>query len=506
MLSSWGVPGGPIARSVLLTGVANSVVRLAMPIAAVLPLAMSGKAVDTLLEAALIGVAVLVIGVFLVIVLAQAGILGSLSDAAGRLFARVSPRFRGSDGPRRLLSEAIGAEAARVLARRWPALIGATVLSQGTLFAVLLASLRMVGVDADMVHWSEAFAAFALVRLVSLLPITPGGLGIAEAGYAAFLSVGLTEAGIAQVVAGILLFRFATYAIPVPLGAAAAIVWRRHPEWGQTSSERSARFESARYGMVVQPEWLEEARCFRCGTDGDPVHDLSPFRLVRCPRCGQAFMSPRLNLAGRLALYGDADYFDEGVYRSPSASALQRTWAEGRLDLIGDFVSPQDARLFEIGCAYGLFLERARERGFDVAGLEFSPVAARTASHRLGVPIHEGEVVDLDGDGSFDAVAAWDVIEHVPDPSAFLSAAGRMLRQGGVVALSCPYYDSVPSRVLRSRWWTLKPHKHIWHFTSAGLRRTLTESGFEPLAVVRNPLAKANYLRPDSVVAIARKP
>jgi SAM-dependent methyltransferase len=505
MLSSWGVPAGPIARSVLLTGVANNAVRLAMPIAAVLPLAMSGKAVDTLLEAALWGVALLAVGVFTVIVLVQGGFLGSLSDGLGRLLSRVSSRFRHGDGTRRLLSEAIGTEALRVLARRWPGLIGATVLGQVTLFAVLLASLRLVGVNPEMVHWSEALAAFALVRLVSLLPITPGGLGVAEAGYAAFLSIGLTEAGIEQVVAGILLFRFATYAVPVPLGAIAAFVWRRHPEWLQTSRERTARFEEARYGMVVQPDWLEDARCFRCAVDGKPVYDLHPFRLVQCPGCGQAYMSPRLNERGRLALYDDADYFDAGVYRTPSASALQRTWAEGRLDLIGDHLAGDGSRLFEIGCAYGLFLEQAHGRGFEVAGLEFSPVAARTASQRLGVPIREGEIIDLDGGETYHAVAAWDVIEHVPDPAAFLEAAGRMLEPGGVVALSCPYYDSIPSRVLRSRWWTLKPHKHIWHFTSAGLCRTLGDAGFEPLVVLRNPLAKANYLRPDSLVAIARR-
>jgi uncharacterized membrane protein YbhN (UPF0104 family) len=505
MLSSWGVPAGPIARSVLLTGVANNAVRLAMPIAAVLPLAMSGKAVDTLLEAALWGVALLAIGVFSVIVLVQGGLLGSLSDALGRLAARVSGRFGHGDGPRRMLSEAIGTEAVRVLARRWPGLVGATVLGQVTLFAVLVASLRLVGVDPDVVHWSEALAAFALVRLVSLLPITPGGLGVAEAGYAAFLSMGLTEAGTEQVVAGILLFRFATYAVPVPLGAVAAIVWRRRRDWLQTSCERTARFEEARYGMVVQPGWLEDARCFRCGTDGEPVHDLHPFRLVQCQGCGQAYVSPRLNEQGRLALYDDPGYFDGGVYRTPRASALQRVWADGRLDLIGEHAAGAESRLFEIGCAYGLFLGRARDRGFQVAGLEFSPVAARTASQRLGVPIHQGEVTDLDGDGTFDAVAAWDVIEHVPDPGAFLEAARRILAPEGVVALSCPYYDSMPSRVLRSRWWTLKPHKHIWHFTSSGLRSTLREAGFEPLVVLRNPLARANYLRPDSVVVIARR-
>jgi predicted TPR repeat methyltransferase len=105
-----------------------------------------------------------------------------------------------------------------------------------------------------------------------------------------------------------------------------------------------------------------------------------------------------------------------------------------------------------------------------------------------------------------DAVAFWDVIEHTPDPRAFLDAVAAMVEPGGVVALSCPYFDSIAARVMGRRWWTLKPHKHIWHFTVPGLRRLLDETGLEVVKVVRNPLAAANFSRLDSIVVIARKP
>ena len=107
-------------------------------------------------------------------------------------------------------------------------------------------------------------------------------------------------------------------------------------------------------------------------------------------------MSPRLNHDGRLALYGARAYFDSGVYKTAGAKDLQRTWAEGRLDLIDAALDGgRRQSLFEVGCAYGMFLEATKERGYRVEGLEFSPVAAGVASRRLGCTIHVGEVVEL---------------------------------------------------------------------------------------------------------------
>jgi len=253
-------------------------------------------------------------------------------------------------------------------------------------------------------------------------------------------------------------------------------------------------------------EHFEDAACFRCRIPGKRRWQLDQFALVICPRCGQAFMSPRLNHEGRLNLYGARAYFDSGVYKTAGAKGLQRTWAEGRLELIDAALGGGARRsLFEVGCAYGMFLEAAKGRGFAVAGLEFSPVAAGVASELLGTTVLVGEVVDLPP-ADHDVVAFWDTIEHVPDPHAFLVAAVALIRPGGIVALSCPRFDSLPARLLRTRWWTLKPHKHIWHFTRRDLRRLLADTGLEEVRMVSNPWHAGNRWRLDSLVLVARKP
>jgi uncharacterized protein (TIRG00374 family) len=130
-----------------------------------------------------------------------------------------------------------------LLRTRWAWLSIATLISHISLFLVLLLSLRFVGVSADQVAWQEILAAFAFVRLISALPITPGGLGVVELGYAAALvAAGGDEA---TVLAGVLLFRALTYLLPIPWGILTYLRWR------QGAERRKLRVEAAK---LADPE------------------------------------------------------------------------------------------------------------------------------------------------------------------------------------------------------------------------------------------------------------
>lgn len=254
----------------------------------------------------------------------------------------------------------------------------------------------------------------------------------------------------------------------------------------------------------------EDALCFRCGVEGDRLYDIPPFGIVRCPSCGTVFTSPRLRDPG--VVYEDSDYFDVGVYgferKLNVALALQRTWSKGRLDLIEAVLGsgPGSAMLLEVGCAYGLFLQAAEERGFGVTGVEYSRAAVDWIEKNTVLQVHQGELRSARlPDAAFDVICFWDVIEHVGDPLAFLREAGRVLKAGGLVALSCPNFGSVPARLFRSRWWTLRPEQHLWHFTRSSLEETVREAGFHPVAFRSDPLSPSNLLRFDSMVSISEK-
>jgi uncharacterized protein (TIRG00374 family) len=102
----------------------------------------------------------------------------------------------------------------------------ATLLGQLSVFLVLLACLRALGVGPGEVSVIEAFAGWSLARVLGSIPITPGGLGLVELGLTTVLvGFGGNRAG---VVAAVLVYRFLTIVPTLVLGAAAAATWRRY--------------------------------------------------------------------------------------------------------------------------------------------------------------------------------------------------------------------------------------------------------------------------------------
>ena len=225
--SSYGFGNGPIALSLLIQGVWNNFVKLGMPIVALGLLVAAGDAAGELAPAAVVGL--------VVFVLALAGFAFGLS--AERRAARLGRALAGAaEALRRLVRRpgrpdwehgavAFRAQAISLLRGRWHWLTATTLVSHLSLFLVLLLALRHVGVSETEVSWVEALAAFALVRLLSAFPVTPGGLGVVELGLAAALV--LAGGQEAQVVAAVLVFRILTLVLPIPIGALTWWLWRR---------------------------------------------------------------------------------------------------------------------------------------------------------------------------------------------------------------------------------------------------------------------------------------
>jgi uncharacterized membrane protein YbhN (UPF0104 family) len=114
-----------------------------------------------------------------------------------------------------------------VLRRRWPALTAATLANQLSAYVVFELSLRAVGISVGTLPASEAFLAWAIGRVISSLPLTPGGIGVVELGMIGTL-VGF-GAPQAHVVAAVLLYRGLIIVPTLAAGALALLGFRRRP-------------------------------------------------------------------------------------------------------------------------------------------------------------------------------------------------------------------------------------------------------------------------------------
>lgn len=98
---------------------------------------------------------------------------------------------------------------------------------------------------------------------------------------------------------------------------------------------------------------------------------------------------------------------------------------------------PPGARVIDIGCGPGVCLAELAARGFRCTGVEPDRATAEWVAGTTGVTVLAGIVPGLHLP-SADCVLAFDVLEHVPDPEAFFSAAAGALVPGGVLIVQTP--------------------------------------------------------------------
>jgi uncharacterized membrane protein YbhN (UPF0104 family) len=255
MQRSWGLRVTDTALAIVVTGVWNNFIKLGMPVLALALLAINGEGGTALAAAAFVGAAVLVaaIGIFALLLRSEQmamrlGVIGGrvITGLLALVHRSVAVDWPGRTA--RFRARVIG-----LLRARWIWITVAALVSHLSLFLVLLVALRNVGVTDEEVSWQAVLAAFAFVRLVSAVPVTPGGLGLVELGLTAALGAGLPEQARNQVAAAVLLFRALTWLLPIPLGVGCWLFWRTNRSWRQSPEDRDER-RNARHAATPDAE------------------------------------------------------------------------------------------------------------------------------------------------------------------------------------------------------------------------------------------------------------
>jgi uncharacterized protein (TIRG00374 family) len=231
ILGSWGFSNSRATLAVLVSGIWNNFAKLGMPVLALAILAVSGEASGGRLVAALVGLLGLVgaVTIFALILRSEAFArrLGLFTQG---IATRIRKVFR--KGPATGWDLAVTKFRGRVLGfvhRRWIQLTVVTVIGHLSLYLVLLASLRVMGVSEQEASWAQVLAVFSFARLVTAIPITPGGVGIVELALIGGISAAGGER--AEVVAAVLIYRLLTYVVPIVFGGITYVFWRRNRSW-----------------------------------------------------------------------------------------------------------------------------------------------------------------------------------------------------------------------------------------------------------------------------------
>ena len=229
------------------------------------------------------------------------------------------------------------------------------------------------------------------------------------------------------------------------------------------------------------------------------------FEVVRCRGCGLPRLEPRPSPARVGAYYPDHYWFaPDGMVASRIEEAYRRVVLRDHVRFVRRALDAAGipGPVLDVGCGGGLFLRLMRERGYAVAGLDFSAGAAGVAWRRNGVPVVVGSLAQAPlAPESCAAVTMFHVLEHLHEPRAYLEAARALLRPGGTLVAQVPNAASWQFRLLGAAWTGVDVPRHLVDFRARDLERLVESCGFRVLrrkffSLRDNPAGLASSLAP----------
>ena len=240
--------------------------------------------------------------------------------------------------------------------------------------------------------------------------------------------------------------------------------------------------------QISSARWLPaNDPCTVCGSRESDLHHTARypgiaerFEMRRCRGCGLLFNSPRIE---DLSLLYRANYYVFHEYET-SRYANDFGQVKRHLDPATAFpASPRD--VLEVGSARGHLLHILRHLGYNVAGVELSPEAAAAARQRFGIDAFVGTVehyASRHPRPAHDVVWCNDVIEHVPDPRAFVQACADVLRPGGRLVIDTPSAASINITRGSAHWQGFCPY-HVFLFNPQNLPQLCESVGLRVTTV-----------------------
>jgi len=246
---------------------------------------------------------------------------------------------------------------------------------------------------------------------------------------------------------------------------------------------------SDRNFLLSQKDRWVFVTCPACGSpDSIFFGNKNSFEYVECTKCCTVYTNPRPSQELLHQFYATSQnyaYWNKHIFPATDSIRRERIFRP-RAHLLENYLKKyhySGGVFMEVGAAFGSFCQELAALNLfeQIIALEPTPDLAETC-RRKGFNVIQAPIEEIDKIGIADVIAAFEVLEHLFAPSAFIGQCSRLLKPNGILYLSCPNVKGFDISTLRMLSNTFD-HEHINYFHPASLSLLLETHGFEVLDV-----------------------
>jgi 2-polyprenyl-3-methyl-5-hydroxy-6-metoxy-1,4-benzoquinol methylase len=227
----------------------------------------------------------------------------------------------------------------------------------------------------------------------------------------------------------------------------------------------------------------DKSRLFKKGTFDPESLNTDHFKITdsnygslwtffKCDNCGFVFSNPYIPEREILNFYSeleDHEYSSEADGRAKNFEQIIK-----RLNTL----QTPGKTLLDIGAASGIFLNLAKENGYQATGIEPSDYLVKEAHRLYGLDIIKGTIDDLSPGNTYSIITLLDIIEHLVEPDEFFQKLDPFIEKNGIVVIVTPDIKSITSRLTGKHWWHYRI-AHVNFFNSTSILQLLKKHKYE---------------------------
>jgi len=265
--------------------------------------------------------------------------------------------------------------------------------------------------------------------------------------------------------------------------------------WDQSMFAHKKYIDSS--NGLFDRKYVEERNCPACGSESNLyMFDKEGGTYVKCTDCSMVFLNPVFKDEFLYDFYTSNHAVQAEIVES-DLNFYTNLYKQG-LNAVSLIVKEsKGGSLLDIGCSSGVFLDTAREKGWNTYGVELNKKEAELAKNKNHT-VYSEKLENIDFNLKFNAVTMWDVFEHIKDGEFFLKEIVKHLSPGGVIFMQIPSSASLAASIMHEHCNMFDGMEHVNLYSHSAIKVLLEKCNLE-LASIKTVISEigviGNYLQ-----------